>query len=168
MVTEDRPLAGRSQGDAGVGGAGDGPGRVPVRAAAADVVEEMLDAENGVPTAPVHGDLGMHNILWHESEDPSAELRISGLIDLDHAALADPAIDVAALLGQFGGAAVGSVVEPPTLRRAMLHRATLSLQVAASAELRRDYSLRDFALDNFTRRWDARTLYDPDGRVPSH
>jgi hypothetical protein len=64
-------------------------------------------------------------------------------------------------------AVVGSVVEPETLRRAMLHRATLSLQVAASAELCHDYSLRDFALNNFTRRWNAQTLYDPDGHVPS-
>jgi hypothetical protein len=138
-----------------------------VRKAAADVVDEMLDAGDGVPTGPVHGDLSMHNILWHASEEPSADLRISGLIDLDHAAVADPAIDVAPLLGQFGSAVVGSVVEPETLRRAMLHRATLSLQVAASAELCHDYSLRDFALNNFTRRWNAQTLYDPDGHVPS-
>lgn len=48
----------------------------------------------------------------------------------------------------------------------MLHRATLSLQVAAAAELRGDERLRDFMLSNFDKRHAAGTLYDPGGKRP--
>ncbi len=120
----------------------------------------MLAAELTAEPVPVHGDLGMHNILW---DDQGAELTISGLIDLDHAALGDPAIDVAPLVGQFGASALADVIGPQLLHRAMLHRATLSLQVAAAAELRHDTALRDFALANFSERYRSGTLYDPDG-----
>lgn len=93
---------------------------------------DVLDAEQAVAPVPVHGDLGMHNILWHGADtDRRSPSTISGLIDLDHAALGDPAIDVAPLLGRFGTALAG-VVSPGLLRRAMPHRATLSLQVAAA------------------------------------
>ena len=46
----------------------------------------------------------------------------------------------------------------------LLHRASLSLQVAAAAELRHDTTPRDFALANFGERYWAGTLYDPDGQ----
>jgi hypothetical protein len=131
---------------------------VEARGAAADAVAAVLDEERGA--VPVHGDLGLHNILW------TTEGRISALVDLDHAALGDPAIDVAPLLGRFGAAALSEVVEPNVLRRAMVHRATLSLQVAAAAELAGDQRLRDFALRNFATRLAAGTLHDPGGARP--
>jgi Phosphotransferase enzyme family len=138
-----------------------------VREAAHQVVLDMLAAEQTAVPAPIHGDLGMHNILWHDTaSDRHPELTISGLIDLDHAAFGDPAIDVAPLLGQFGAAALADTVSPALLHRAMLHRATLSLQIAAAADLRCDEALRDFALSNFVKRHQAGTLYDPDGTRP--
>jgi hypothetical protein len=126
--------------------------------AAMAVIAEMEAAESGA--VPVHGDLGMHNIMW------DTQGRIQGLIDLDHAAVGDPAIDVAPLLGRFGWAALTDVVEPDVLRRAMLHRATLSLQVAAAGWLVGDRDLRAVGLGNFVRRRAAGTLYDPTGRSP--
>jgi Phosphotransferase enzyme family len=134
------------------------------RQAACQVVTDMLAVELTAELVPVHGDLGMHNILW---DDQGAELTISGLIDLDHAALGDPAIDVAPFVGQFGASVLADVIGPQLLHRAMLHRATLSLQVAAAAELRHDTALRDFALANFGERYRAGTLYDPDGSQPT-
>jgi aminoglycoside phosphotransferase (APT) family kinase protein len=93
-------------------------------------------------------------------------LTISGLIDLDHAALGDPAIDVAPLLGQFGAVALADAVSPTLMRRAMLHRATLSLQVAAAADLCGDEALRNFALSNFNKRYAAGTLYEGSVKMP--
>jgi hypothetical protein len=134
------------------------------RPAARQAVTDMLAAERAVAPVPVHGDLGMHNILWHDVGDGRpADLAISGLIDFDNAALGDPAIDVAPLLGQFGSAALAGAITPGILDRAKLHRATLSLQVAAAAELRHDSALRDFALASFARRFATGTLYDPYG-----
>lgn len=124
--------------------------------AATAAVDRMLSTEHG--SVPVHGDLGMHNILWQGS-------RLSGLIDFDHAAVGDPAIDVAPLLGRFGSNALAPVTDPAVLRRAMIHRATLSLQVAAAAQLVGDRQLRDAALRNFARRRAAGTPHDPDGAV---
>jgi aminoglycoside phosphotransferase (APT) family kinase protein len=138
-----------------------------VRGAANQVVGELLGAEQTIAHAPVHGDLGMHNILWRDaSPEQESALTISGLIDLDNATVGDPAIDVAPLLGQFGSAVLAGIVSPVLLSRAMLHRATLSLQVAAAAELRGDEALRGFALSNFATRLATGTLYDPDGRRP--
>jgi aminoglycoside phosphotransferase (APT) family kinase protein len=137
------------------------------REAATRVVSDMLAAEQTIMPVPVHGDLGMHNILWHDAgADRRTALTISGLIDLDHAAMGDPAIDIAPLLGQFGSAVLSDVLSPAVLSRAMLHRATLSLQVAAAAELRGDEALRNFALSNFDKRHAAGTLHDPDGMLP--
>jgi hypothetical protein len=127
-------------------------------AAAEAAVTRMLSTERG--GVLVHGDLGLHNILWDDSG------RVRGLIDLDHAAIGDPAIDVAPLLGRFGTTALGSVVGADVLRRAMIHRATLPLQVAAAATIVGDHRLRDTALRNFTRRRADGTLHDPDGTAP--
>jgi hypothetical protein len=141
-----------------------------VREAAHDAVQAMLEAEQTAGIGIVHGDLGLHNIFWEADacQGERASLgRITALIDVDHAAAGDPAIDVAPLIGQFGAQAVAEVVAPATLRRAMLHRATLSLQVAAGAELAGDSKLRDFALENFTTRLAAGTLHDPAGARPA-
>jgi aminoglycoside phosphotransferase (APT) family kinase protein len=131
---------------------------VEARGPAADAVAAVLEEERGA--VPVHGDLGPHNILW------TADGRIAALVDLDHAAVGDPAIDVAPLLGRFGATALSAVVEAEVLRRAMVHRATLSLQVAAAAELAGDCGLRDFALRNFAARLASGTLHDPGGCTP--
>jgi aminoglycoside phosphotransferase (APT) family kinase protein len=107
-----------------------------------------------------HGDFGPHNILWHQD-------RAAGLIDLDHACLGDPAIDLAPLIGCHGVQAIRPIARPDALKRAMFHRATLSLQVAAAAHLNGSYELRDHALRNFTSRNDNGTLFDPSGATPA-
>ena len=122
--------------------------------AAARVVEEVLAAEEWVSPAVVHGDLGLHNVLWNGAG-------VSGLVDFDNACLGDPAMDLAPLIGIFGAAALADIADAELVSRAQLHRASLSLQVAAAAELGGDGELRDFALGNFSDRFAAGTLYDP-------
>lgn len=128
--------------------------------AAIDVVDDVLDLERGLTPGLLHGDLGMHNVLWHDG-------LVTGLIDLDHACWGDPAIDVAPLVGAFGARQIAGLVDAATLERAMRHRASLSLQVAAAAELAGDEAIRDHALRNFVSRLGAGTLYDPAGALPS-
>lgn len=127
--------------------------------AAAERVEAVLGAESPVEPTLCHGDFGPHNILWSEG-------RAVSLIDFDHACLGDPAIDIAPLIGFHGASRLASLCSADTLRRAMLHRATLPLQVAASAHLTGLGQLRDHALENFTRREADRTLFDPTGETP--
>ena len=62
--------------------------------------------------------------------------------------------------------AVAELAGPALVRRALIHRATLSLQVAAAAELVGDAPLRDHALANVEARVTAGTLWDPDRSVP--
>jgi hypothetical protein len=91
---------------------------------------------------------------------------VSGILDFDHAAVGDAAIDVAPLVGAYGASSVADLAPPPLLRRALIHRATLPLQVAAAAELAGDGPLRDHAVNNFESRVAAGTLHDPGGRNP--
>ena len=129
------------------------------RPAAVNAVKAVLAAEREAPRQFVHGDFGPHNVRWEGRT-------VSGILDLDHAALGDAAIDVAPLVGAYGAAAVADLVDPPLLRRALIHRATLPLQVAAAAELAGDEPLRDHAVANFGSRVAAGTLHDPGGRTP--
>jgi Ser/Thr protein kinase RdoA (MazF antagonist) len=125
-----------------------------VRKAAQIVVREVLSLEEGVSPSLVHGDFGPHNILWDESGVP-------GLIDFDNVCAADPAIDVAPLIGFYGAAKVGELVDADVLARAKVYRASLPLQVAAAAALGADRKLQSHALSNFARRLEAGSLHDP-------
>lgn len=125
-----------------------------VRKAAQIVVREVLSLEEEVTPSLVHGDLGPHNILWDDSGAP-------GLIDFDNACPADPAIDVAPLIGFYGAAKVGEIVDADVLARAKVYRASLPLQVAAGAALGADRKLQSHALWNFVRRLEAESLHDP-------
>lgn len=107
----------------------------------------------------VHGDFGPHNLLWEGARPVS-------LLDLDHACIDDPAIDLAPLIGVYGVDRVAEIVAADLVHRAMIHRATLSLQVAAAAHLAGNHSLRDHALSNFVRRSEGGTLHDPNGSTP--
>ena len=124
------------------------------RTAARRVVADVVSVERGVDAGFVHGDLGLHNMLWSAG-------RLRGLIDFDHACWGDPAIDLAPFVGSFGAAQVVAVTSPDVLHRAMVHRASLPLQVAAAAELRGVRTLRDQALRNFITRLGDGTLHDP-------
>lgn len=131
----------------------------PAAKRAQQVVVDVLQVGDGARPVLVHGDFGLHNVLWRAGS-PSA------LVDLDHAALGDPAVDVAPLVGAFGAAALRDVVDRNVLEAASLHRASLPLQVAAAAQLCGRPGLRDHALRNFVERSAAGTLYDPGGRRP--
>jgi hypothetical protein len=123
------------------------------------VVADVIAVERESSPVFVHGDFGLHNILWQ----PDSRC---GLIDFDHFGWGDPAIDVAPLVGQFSVAQLSGDFEPDLLSRAMFHRASLSLQVASAAELAGDAALRDHALANFAHRARTGTLYDPAGASP--
>ena len=110
--------------------------------------------EAGVETSLVHGDFGLHNIMWRGDQ-------LSGVIDLDNACIGDPALDLAPLVGAFGSASVADIADREMIARARVHRASLPLQVAAAAQLIDDSKLKDFALSNFQMRLDAGTLQDP-------
>ena len=125
------------------------------RTAAGRAVANVLDAESAAGTTLVHGDFGLHNIMWTGTQ-------LSGVVDLDNACIGDPAIDLAPLIGAFGSSKVADLADQDTIARARTHRASLPLQVAAAAELVNDSKLRDFALGNFQARFLTGTLEDPD------
>ncbi|WP_349310832.1 aminoglycoside phosphotransferase family protein [Microbacterium sp. MM2322] len=127
-------------------------------AAASAAIEDVLSSETEEVTF-CHGDFGPHNMLWAGDD-------LSGLIDLDHACLGDPATDIAPLIGFHGARAASQLCSSAVLQRAMLLRATLPLQVAASAVLAGLDGLRDHALHNFRRRVAHGTLFDPEGMTP--
>lgn len=130
-----------------------------VRTAAVDVVAAVLDhGQDGEPRL-CHGDFGPHNLSWTNGE-------VVGWIDLDHACVADLAVDLAPLVGFYGADAVESMAGGDHIDRAMIHRASLPLQVAAAAHLKGYISLRDHALANFTSRHRQGVSYDPGGRHP--
>jgi len=114
---------------------------------AMDATATVLEVEQGITPVFVHGDFGMHNLLWLGD-------RISGLLDVDTACVGDPAIDVAQLLGAFDPDDVERMTGAAVFARAIVHKRTLPLQVAAAAELAGDPALRDRALTNFVERLD--------------
>lgn len=116
-----------------------------IQDAARQRVHTVLELESATERSAVHGDFGPHNLVHPLTGSPV-------LIDTDHAAWADPAIDVAPLLGFYSWQALAADLPAPLLTRAAAHRRTLSLQVAAAAQLRGDLQLRDHALTNFARR----------------
>jgi aminoglycoside phosphotransferase (APT) family kinase protein len=125
-----------------------------VQSAARTVVRKVLSLDGHVNPSLVHGDFGPHNVLWDTSGTPA-------LIDFDNACAADPAIDVAPLIGFYGAANVREIVDADMLARAKTYRASLPLQVAAAAALGADHKLQNHALLNFTRRLEAGSLHDP-------
>lgn len=130
-----------------------------VRTAAVEAVSAVLEYEQAVEQRLCHGDFGPHNLLWRDGE-------VVGWIDMDHSCVGDPAIDLAPLVGFYGADAVESMADRASVDRAMIHRATLALQVGAAAHLNGYLSLRDHALANFTRRHQQGVGYDPGGRQP--
>ena len=115
------------------------------RRTAIEAVLAVLGAESSIERTLVHGDFGMHNLLWLGEA-------VSGIIDLDAACVGDPAMDVACLLGVYERDEIASITDGDTLRRAVIHQRSLPLQVAAAAELAGDQRLRDHALGNFVDR----------------
>jgi len=114
---------------------------------AVDATATVLEVEQGVRPVFVHGDFGMHNLLWLGD-------RIAGLLDVDTACVGDPAIDVAQLLGAFDPDDVERMTGAAVFSRAIVHKRTLPLQVAAAAHLAGNPVLRDRALANFVERLD--------------
>lgn len=117
----------------------------PLRSTALDAVRAVLGSEAGAPVTLVHGDFGMHNLLWLGES-------VTGIIDFDTACVGDPAMDVASLLGVYDREELAAIADADTLKRAAIHQRSLPLQVAAAAEIADDSSLRDHALTNFADR----------------
>lgn len=130
-----------------------GPLEQQIRDASAGVVRDVLDAESSCEPMVVHGDFGLHNVLWNSENTP-------GVIDFDNACAGDPAIDIAPLVGSFGSGPVSDIADTEILKRARIHRASLPLQVASAAELAGDVKLKDHALGNFITRYRDGSLYD--------
>lgn len=121
--------------------------------------ESVLEVEADAPAVFCHGDFGPHNLLWEGGA-------VASLIDLDHACVGDPAIDIAPLIGFHGASRIAELVPADELRRAAIHRASLPLQVAAAAHIAGLESMRDHALGNFRKRLALGTLFEPEGWVP--
>lgn len=121
------------------------------RATAAELVA-AVEAMSPPQDRLVHGDFGLHNLMWQGQA-------ISGLIDLDHVCVGDPAIDVAPLIGPIGLGRLRDRLDPALVTRAQQHRATLSLQVAAAGYLTSRPSLLQTGANNWARRWADGTLF---------
>lgn len=122
-------------------------GRMPsatVRRRASDVVGRLLDAEADAPVGVVHGDLNGFNVLV----GPAG----TALIDVDHAAVGDYAIDCSWLVRAFPIEELRRDLSHDILSRARLHLAAGSLQVAAAAFVIGDEALLLHALENFAAR----------------
>jgi aminoglycoside phosphotransferase (APT) family kinase protein len=125
-----------------------------LRTVASAVVRDLLDAEAGCPTGPIHGDLTPFNIMWN-GDDPV------GVLDWDFCALGDVALDIAGILTTLGRGVAEPVCDASTLERAALHRATFPLQIACAGHLHDDRRLVASGVNNFVARHRAGSLYWP-------
>lgn len=115
-----------------------------LRDQARELVGRLLRAESDVEPAVVHGDLNPFNIL--------VEADTIGLIDVDHASVGDPAIDLSWLVRSFPASELRRDLRADDLARAALHRAAGPLQIATAAHRNGDRSLMLHALRNFVAR----------------
>ncbi|MDO4898647.1 MAG: phosphotransferase [Rothia sp. (in: high G+C Gram-positive bacteria)] len=91
------------------------------------VAEAAIEQVLALPTVDpvlVHGDLAGHNILWNGD-------KLVGVIDWDHATLADPAIDYAAVGNFYGWESLAKAVNTEQLERARAFSYLLPLQSLA-------------------------------------
>ncbi|WP_193750480.1 phosphotransferase family protein [Curtobacterium luteum] len=115
-----------------------------LRDLARGVVAELLHAEADAVPAVVHGDLSPFNVLVATDS--------VGLIDVDHASVADPAIDLSWLVRSFPADELRRDLRPDELARARLHRTAGPLQLAAAAHRNGDSALLHHALRTFASR----------------
>lgn len=95
------------------------------RGPALRAVRDLAALEPVVPTL-VHGDLMGHNMLWEGD-------RLVGVIDWDHACMADPAYDTASLGLWFGWECARQATDAEDYERARLHARIFPLQAVAYA-----------------------------------
>lgn len=87
---------------------------------AARLVATVLAQEADVTPCVLHGDLGPHNTLLLDGA-------LSGVIDVDYAAVGDPAIDVAPLLGWYSPDELTRDIPAEVVDRARIVKAALPL-----------------------------------------
>ncbi len=87
------------------------------------LIDDVVDLEPATPVL-IHNDLAGHNILW--SGD-----KLAGVIDWDHACLADPAYDHATLGMSYGWEALRRALSPDEMERALVLSRTLALEAVA-------------------------------------
>lgn len=124
------------------------------RAAARSAVADAEALTHAGPDVLVHGDFGIHNVLW-DHDRPLA------LIDWDNACVASQVLDIAPLVGHFGVDRLARYLPREELVDAARYRASLPLQVAAAAEIVGDEDLRERALATFLVKFRDGTLEDP-------
>lgn len=95
------------------------------RPRALEAIQDLVELETVEPKL-VHGDLMGNNMLWEDD-------RLVGIIDWDHACVADPAYDTASLGLWFGWDSVRHATTPEDFERAQLHSRIFPLQAVAYA-----------------------------------
>jgi len=115
-----------------------------VRLLAERLVSRLGACEQEGTPGVVHGDLTPFNILLAGGA--------VGLIDLDFAAVGDPAIDLGWLVRAFAGEELRRDLPVEELRRARLHRAAGPLQLAVAARTIGNGPLEAHALASFADR----------------
>lgn len=92
---------------------------------ALQAIRDLVTLEPVAPTL-VHGDLMGNNMLWQDN-------RLVGVIDWDHACMADASYDTAALGLWFGWDCVRRATDAENYERARLHARIFPLQAVAYA-----------------------------------
>lgn len=87
------------------------------------VIDSVL-ALDPVEHTLIHGDLAGHNILWQGD-------KLAGVIDWDHATIADPAIDLATLGNWYGWKSLRRAASEAEIERAQVLSRLLALQAVA-------------------------------------
>ncbi len=87
------------------------------------VIDSVLELDPVEPVL-VHGDLAGHNILWQGD-------RLAGVIDWDHATIADPAFDLAALGNWYDWESLRKAATEEEITRAKIVSRLLALQAVA-------------------------------------
>ncbi|MDO4252571.1 MAG: phosphotransferase [Rothia sp. (in: high G+C Gram-positive bacteria)] len=93
------------------------------RKVAAALIDAVLDLEPVRPSL-IHSDLAGHNILWNGD-------KLVGVIDWDHATIADPAYDFAALGNWYGWASLKKAISAEEQKRAIILSRLLALEAVA-------------------------------------
>jgi aminoglycoside phosphotransferase (APT) family kinase protein len=116
-----------------------------LRERARTLADTELDLEAASPVGVVHGDLHAYNL----AVAPGAP---TGVIDLDNAAVCDPAHDLVWLARAYSAEELAADLPRAALARARHYGATGPLKIAAAARLIGDRQLERHAIENFVRR----------------
>ncbi|MFW0178985.1 phosphotransferase [Rothia sp. P7208] len=95
------------------------------RSTAQKIIQQVHDLPEVEPVL-IHNDLAGHNILWNGD-------KLTGVIDWDHATLADPAYDYASLGNWYGWDCLSSFLGEDEIHRAQIISRLVALEAVAYA-----------------------------------